>query len=58
MKFVVDEMPYWQTDCPFYEIGTGKCTLGGDHCSYMEANAGSRDAEECPWLTTQEGVKE
>lgn len=53
MKFVVDEMPYWQTDCPFYEIGACKCTLNNEHCSYMEANAGSRDAEECPWLTTK-----
>lgn len=53
MKFIVDEMPYWETDCPFYDCGKKQCKLDGGHCEYMGAKAGERCADECPWLIPQ-----
>lgn len=50
MKFIVDEMPYYTDDCPFYEWGTGfcKCNLNYHvHCEYFE---NSRDSYYCDWL--------
>jgi hypothetical protein len=48
MKFLVDEMPFWETDCPFYD--GCDCTLDNDSCDYMKSNAGHRCAEDCRWL--------
>ena len=52
MKFVVDEMPFWESDCPFYD--GDKCKLDGHECMYMKYPAGRRDAYDCEWLTTKE----
>ena len=52
MKFIVDEMPFWESDCPFYE--DDKCKLDGHRCRYMSYPAGHRDPEDCEWLTTKE----
>ena len=48
MKLLVDEMPYWINDCPFYD---GGCRIDRKHCDYMDRNAGYRIEEECRWLT-------
>lgn len=55
MKFIVDEMPFWETDCPFYK--DGKCKLDGHRCVYMSYPAGHRDAEDCEWLVAKEEIK-
>ena len=50
MKFLVDEMPYFRDDCPFYEYGTGLCTCARDRkcvCEYFDFN---RDPYYCNWL--------
>lgn len=47
MKLLVDEMPYWINDCPFYD---GDCRIDRQHCDYMDRNAGYRIEEECRWL--------
>lgn len=54
MKFLVDEMPYFLDDCPFYEFGSGlcKCNCNGDnYCTYFEND---RNPEYCPWLKENE----
>ena len=48
MKILVDEMPFWETDCPFFDFDD--CKLDGNSCDYMKRNAGSRCEEECRWL--------
>lgn len=49
LKFLVDEMPFWETDCPFCDFGV--CTCDGEECAYMTKNrAGHRDPEDCRWL--------
>ena len=55
MKFLVDEMPFWESDCPFHE--DGKCKLDGHECVYMKYPAGRRDPEDCEWLVAKEDVK-
>ena len=52
MKFLVDEMPFWESDCPFYN--GAKCTLDNSTCIYMSYPAGHRDEQDCKWLTTKE----
>ena len=52
MKFIVDEMPFWESDCPFY--ADGKCILDGHKCVYMSYPAGRRDPEDCEWLKEKE----
>ena len=54
MKFLVDEMPFWDGDCPFYE--DGKCKLDGRECVYMSYPAGHRDPEDCEWLEERREV--
>ena len=49
MKFLVDEMPFWDNDCP------GKCKLDGHKCVYMSYPAGHRDPEDCEWLEERKG---
>lgn len=56
MKFVVDEMPFWESDCPFYDVG--RCRLDGCECVYMKNPAGRRVSEDCDWLTTNEKGEE
>ena len=56
MKFIVDELPFWEDDCPFFEYGSGTCKLDGCQCKYMtEHVAGRRNPEDCEWLTVKEG---
>lgn len=61
MKFIVDEMPFWESDCPFYEAGRcyeeGKCKLDKEDCDYMMAPAGRREPEDCRWLVAKEDAK-
>lgn len=57
MKFVVDEMPFWKEDCPFYNIGQGTCALcpGDVACRYMAvARPELRDEVDCAWLVPLE----
>ena len=50
MKFLVDEMPFWQNDCPFFDMHN--CKLDDDFCEYMDSCAGHRCEEDCRWLKT------
>lgn len=51
MKFVVDELPYWQDDCPFLNYCCGTCKLDDELCNYMnDYIAGARPPESCRWL--------
>lgn len=50
MKILVDEMPFWETDCPFFEPGSRECSLSHLHCRYMDHIAGHRIPEECDYL--------
>lgn len=52
MKFIVDEMPFWDTDCPFFMGGI--CKMDNEHCEYMEDDAGNRQCEKCRWLKEME----
>lgn len=50
MKFIVDEMPYFKSDCPFYECGTGMCVCACDRkceCYYFDTG---RNPNFCLWL--------
>ena len=58
MKFIVDEMPYFQGECLFFEFGSGECKLDGCECEYMTNHqAGQRCPDDCRWLTVKEGVR-
>lgn len=50
MKFLVNEMPFWETDCPFFEPGSRECSLSHLECRYMVRPAGEREADECDYL--------
>lgn len=53
MKFLVDEMPYRETDCPFFDIPYRTCKCGlyaNEHCAYYDDPARERRAENCPHL--------
>ena len=50
MKILVDEMPYFKTDCPFCEDGYQEdhCKAGhGQECVYFK---NGRNSEDCPYL--------
>lgn len=49
MKFIVDEMPFFNHDCPFYnEVA---CKLDGSFCEYMDMTPKERGNQtECLWL--------
>lgn len=53
MKFLVDEMPYYRGDCPFWverdRNGDDYCKCGGNvyDCEYFVRG---RDSEYCNWL--------
>lgn len=49
MKFLVDEMPYFNCECPFYDCGdVCKCDCRYDSdCEYFKND---RDPAYCPWL--------
>lgn len=49
MKFLVDEMPYYKYECPFYEPGDiCKCNCNYDgYCEYFKND---RDPYYCNWL--------
>jgi hypothetical protein len=53
MKILVDEMPFFQTDCVFYD--GCDCKLDDCYCEYMgdhEARYRYDHLEKCRWLTT------
>lgn len=52
MKFLVDEMPFWASDCPFYDQYEGTCRLDDCCCEYMKPSAGDRCEKDCRWLKT------
>lgn len=49
MKILVDEMPLFQQDCPFY---TGyECSLDRTKCEHLHLSINERCAKsECKWL--------
>lgn len=58
MKFLVDEMPYFQDDCPFFEGAV--CILDGEDCEYMvehEARHRPEHENECRWLCHKDEVE-
>lgn len=48
MKFIVDELPDYESDCPFYDLKAGVCKLDGEH-RYQYS-----DPEGCPHLKVLE----
>ena len=49
MKFIVDEMPFFNYDCPFYN-GVA-CKLDDSFCEYMNLPTKERgNMHECLWL--------
>ena len=55
MQLIVTEMPYFMTECPFYDQGDGECRLmPGAHCEHFDPPAGARNLDECPCLITLE----
>jgi hypothetical protein len=55
MKILVNEMPYFLGECPFYDYST--CKLDGEHCEQFDPPCGERNLEECPHLMTLETYK-
>ena len=50
MKILVDEMPYYRTDCPFCEDGYQEdhCKAGhGQECLFFK---NGHNSEDCPYL--------
>ena len=56
MKILVDEMPFWESDCPFFD--GCDCKLDACCCDYMKRPAGDRCEEECRWLKAAEVCNE
>lgn len=49
MKFIVDEMPFFESDCPFCDDEV--CTLDKNGCERMSKSTKLRGTEtECRWL--------
>ena len=54
MKFLVDEMPYFQDDCPF--LSGRYCRLDECECTYItehEARYRPDHEDECRWLAAK-----
>lgn len=49
MKFVVDEMPFYAEECPFFELGVCRCSLSEEKCSRTPFQKYSLD-EPCEYL--------
>ena len=59
MKILVDELPFWEDDCPFFNLCTEDCKLDDCECKYMTNHtAGHRVSEDCRWLVAKEGDSE
>jgi hypothetical protein len=57
MKFLVDELPYFKTDCPFCEDGykEDRCKAGHGHeCVFFK---NGRNPEDCPYLKELDSQK-
>ena len=49
VKFIVDEMPFFESDCPFCDDEV--CTLDNTGCERMSKSTKVRGTEtECRWL--------
>ena len=57
MKLLVDEMPYFRSDCPFCEDGhkqdTCHCGAFQKECTYF---VNGRNPEDCPHLKAQDNT--
>ena len=51
MKFLVDEMPAYWDDCPFYKFSCTECSLDREHCDYFDQPFRERSSECCRFLT-------
>ena len=56
MKILVDEMPYFQHDCPF-EDDRGACKLTGGRCEHFDPPCRERNPDECDGLMTLEAYQ-
>lgn len=56
MYFLVDSMPFFTDDCPFYDGGDCICGVQKHECEYFtpsqDGDKWSRNPNDCPWLTT------
>lgn len=52
MKFLIDEMPYFSNECPFYDASIGGiCKCDGCICNYMSLPSQEKSEQtECKWL--------
>lgn len=55
MKFVVDEMPYYYGDCPFFY--SGKCSLLNCRCDRFDVSYSEQNMDECDCLITFDAMK-
>lgn len=54
MKILVDKMPIFEVECPFY---TGfECILDRNRCEYMQLSSYEKCTKtECTWLKEEKG---
>lgn len=57
MKLLVDEMPYFTSDCPFYDSAAGVCRIDNSHCVYFDDPCGERESGKCCYLKAITEIK-
>lgn len=51
MKFLIDEMPCFSSECPFYDAYEKICKCDGNRCEHMHLSSSERCYKtECKWL--------
>ena len=51
MKILIDEMPVFEQECPFYEAYKEMCRCDGNKCGHMHLSSEERCQQtECRWL--------
>lgn len=51
MKILIDEMPVFEQECPFYEAYKEMCRCDGNRCEHMHLPSKERCKQtECRWL--------
>lgn len=51
MKILIDEMPVFEQECPFYEAYKEMCRCDGNRCEHMHLSSEERCQQtECRWL--------
>ena len=56
MRLIVDKMPYFMGDCPFYD-DYAMCTLDHCECEHFDPPCRERNLESCRMLITLEAYE-